>query len=225
MKPNILHSIALALAVSAVASTAMSAEVPCDKIAGDVRTAVAKDPSKVLMVVEDALVINESCACEIVKAAILASSADAALTKQIVETAVAVAPKMTAVVQECAASTQSAETVAAAEPTDSGKSVVSGKSPVSGKSGAGTGLDENGNPFTVQPPKDGSGSDEDFSQGGRIDIRGVYLSQPAAGGFIVAGDRSSSETTEKRVINRPRIIRERRVVVVPISPTAPHPKS
>jgi hypothetical protein len=217
MKPNLLHSIALALAVSAMATTAKSAEVPCDKIAEDVRTAVAKDPSKVLMVVEDALVINESCACEIVKSAILASSADAALTKQIIETAVAVAPKMTAVIQECAASTQSADTVAKAEPTDSGKSVVSGKSPVSGKSGT--------TDFTVQPPKDGSEGGNDFSQGGRIDIRGVYLSQPAAGGFIVAGDGSNNDSDDRKVVTVRKIIRERRVVVVPISPTAPHPKS
>jgi hypothetical protein len=216
MKSNLIHSIALALAISSIASTAYSDEVPCSKIAEDVRIAVAKDPSKVLMVVEDALVINESCACEIVKSAILASSADAALTKQIVETAVAVAPKMTAVIQECAASTQSAETVAKADPTDSGKSVVSGKSPVSGKSG--------GTDFTVQPPKDGEEGGNDFNQGGRIDIRGVYLSQPAAGGFIVANDSSSSDK-DKKVITRTRIIRERRVVVVPISPTAPHPKS
>ena len=214
MKSSLLHSIALAFAVSAMASTAQSAEVPCDKISKDVRTAVAKDPSKILMVVEDALVISESCACEIVKSAILASSADAALTKQIIETAVAVAPKMTAVIQECAASTQSAETSADADPTDSGKSVVSGESPTSGKSG--------GTDFTVQPPKDGG---NDFNHGGRIDIRGVYLSQPAAGGFIVAKDDSHNDSDDKKVVVVRKIIHERRVVIVPISPTAPHPKS
>ena len=76
----------------------------CDQIASDVKTAVAKDPSKVLMIVEDALVINEACACEIVKAAITASNAEATMSQQIVQTALAVAPKMAAIITECAES-------------------------------------------------------------------------------------------------------------------------
>jgi len=45
------------------------------------------------MIVEDALVINESCACEIVKAAITAAKADAPMVKRIVQAAVAVSPE------------------------------------------------------------------------------------------------------------------------------------
>lgn len=95
----------------------------CDQIAADVKTAVAKDPSKVLMIVEDALVINETCACEIVKAAITASSADAAMAQQIVQTALAVAPKMAAIITECAesvapGSTKSTKDIAKSEGTD-----------------------------------------------------------------------------------------------------------
>ncbi|WP_395751178.1 hypothetical protein [Prosthecobacter sp.] len=83
-----------------------SAQTPgnCAEITNDVRVAVEKDPSKVLMVVEDALVINESCAGEIVKAAITASKADPALASQIVKTAVSVAPKMAGVINDSALS-------------------------------------------------------------------------------------------------------------------------
>ncbi|MCB1275185.1 hypothetical protein [Prosthecobacter sp.] len=66
------------------------------------RVAVEKDPSKVLMVVEDALVINEGCAADIVTAAITASKADSALAGQIVQTAVSVAPKMAGVINDAA---------------------------------------------------------------------------------------------------------------------------
>ncbi len=76
----------------------------CSDIANDVSAAVSKDPSKVLMVVEDALVINEGCASDIVKAAIISSKADPALANQIVQTAVSVAPKMAGVINDAASS-------------------------------------------------------------------------------------------------------------------------
>jgi hypothetical protein len=74
----------------------------CSEISNDVSVAVSKDSSKVLMVVEDALVINEGCAADIVRAAIIASKADPALAAQIVQTAVSVAPKMASVIHEAA---------------------------------------------------------------------------------------------------------------------------
>jgi hypothetical protein len=74
----------------------------CTEISNDVSVAVSKDSSKVLMVVEDALVINEGCAADIVRAAIIASKADAALAAQIMQTAVSVAPKMASVIHEAA---------------------------------------------------------------------------------------------------------------------------
>jgi len=76
----------------------------CTEISNDVRVAVEKDPSKVLMVVEDALVINEGCASDIVKTAITASKADPTLAGQIVQTAVTVAPKMAGVIKDAASS-------------------------------------------------------------------------------------------------------------------------
>lgn len=90
------------LAVSASFSWGQAADGKCSEIVKDVTTAITKDPSKALMVVEDALVINEGCAAEIVKAAILASKADAALSSQIVQTATAVAPRMAAAIDNAA---------------------------------------------------------------------------------------------------------------------------
>lgn len=141
----------------------------CEDIAADVRSAISKDPGKTLMVVEDALVINESCACEIVKAAIAATHADQNLVQQIVQTALAVAPKMSAVITECAgvASDTAAPVTAAA--------VESGKNP-----GGKAGVSVQPAP-SVTPPSDGGG--DGFFYIGPRDIRGVYLVQPAASGF------------------------------------------
>ena len=142
----------------------------CDQISTDVREAVGKDPSKVLMIVEDALVINESCACEIIKAAIMASSADAAMVHQIVQTALAVAPKMAAVIAECAAAAApgSGEAVAA---------LAGGKVAPSVPVAEGT----------------------NFSNAWATNIRGVYLIQPAAAGFITQV-ADSDDTDEEDII-------------------------
>lgn len=133
----------------------------CSEISNDVRVAVEKDPAKVLMVVEDALVINEGCAADIVKAAIVASKADVALAGQIVQTAVSVAPKMVAVINEAANSVVPG--LAAVAPADVGVRpvAVSDKNP--GK-----------NPVTPVV------EEEDFFI--PASIRGVYLIQPPASG-------------------------------------------
>jgi hypothetical protein len=92
------------IAALASVSVIKAQSAACDDISHDVTSAVLKDPSKVLMIVEDALVINEVCSCEIIKAAITASQADAALVSQIVQTAMSVAPKMSGVIMDCATS-------------------------------------------------------------------------------------------------------------------------
>ena len=165
----------------------------CDEIAKDVRAAVGKDPSKVLMIVEDALVINESCACEIIKSAITASSADAAMVQQIVQTALAVAPKMASLITECANAVApgSAEAVVAvAEGTGDAKNPGGKVAPVA--------------PITEET---------DFSTVWATNIRGVYLIQPAAAGFVtqvveVEAEDDSVERTRKRI---------------PLSPAEAHP--
>jgi hypothetical protein len=143
----------------------------CDKISHDVRESVTKDPSKVLMIVEDALVINESCACEIVKAAITASKADKPMVKQIVQTAVAVAPKMAPVIIDCA-NTLSPGAVITEDAPPTVARTMGGKE------------SKNVNPEPVVPPKD---QESDFS-GSATGVRGVYLMAPAAGGLITVSD-------------------------------------
>lgn len=144
--------VACAAAAFLVGSASYGADVAnCDKVGTDVRAAVEKEPKKVLVVVEDAMVANESCACEIVKAAILSSHADPELIRQIVLTATNVAPRMAAVIAECAAG------IAPDHSKDVAKSVkqVIGVVPEAPPAG---------NDFTPVP----------------ADIRGVYLIQPAA---------------------------------------------
>jgi hypothetical protein len=148
-----LWSCALALPLSGFAGQ-------CDDITRDVAAAVSKEPGKVLMIIEDALVINESCACEIIKAAITAANADATLVGQIVQTGISVAPKMAGVITDCAAAISPSAAASVAPPiVDSGKQVK--------------------NPLPVSPAPE----EEDFSPI-PSSIRGIYLMQPPAGGFL-----------------------------------------
>ena len=183
-------------ALLASSSVAMADSKPkCGTIAKDVQASVTKEPSKVLMIVEDALVINESCACEIVKTAIAASHADAAMVKQIVQTAVAVAPKMAPVIMECSGAPkadEAPETVAKATP--SGKDA------------------KNVQPVAVVPPKEDGESD--FSTA-PSDIRGIYLMQPAVGGPGITKTVEVPVTPDKpRHPESPRI-----PIVTPMSPS------
>ncbi|MGI9239706.1 MAG: hypothetical protein ACR2RV_02835 [Verrucomicrobiales bacterium] len=76
----------------------------CETVGASVKKDVAKTPSKVLVIVDEAISKNESCACEIVKAAIEAADAkkDGALVREIVVTAVNSAQGMAATIAECA---------------------------------------------------------------------------------------------------------------------------
>jgi len=155
--PRTLICVAMILSSSAI----IVAAAPCDDIARDVASAVTKEPGKVLMIVEDALVINESCACEIIRAAIIAANADATQVNQIVQTAISVAPKMSGVIMDCAtsASPGTAITSQVTTTSSSGKDV---KNPVPVVTPA---VEEEFNPIPSS-------------------IRGVYLMQPPAGGFL-----------------------------------------
>ncbi len=162
------------LLLLATAPALMAQAGGCSEIANDVRVAVEKDPTKVLMVVEDALVINEGCAADIVKAALIASKADAILAGQIVQTASTVAPKQVVAINEAASSVVSgivAVTSAPAAPAINGEQPVMltseknpGKNPVMPK-----------NPV-ITP----AAEEEDFFV--PATIRGVFLIQPPASG-------------------------------------------
>ena len=99
---RIASAFACVFMLASVSVSSAQTVANCTEISNDVRVAVEKDPSKVLMVVEDALVINEGCASDIVKTAIIASKADSAMAGQIVQTAVSVAPKMAGVINDAA---------------------------------------------------------------------------------------------------------------------------
>ncbi len=164
-------------------ATLASAAPKCDQISEDVRKAVATDPAKTLMIVEDALVINEACACEIVKAAIEASRADEVMKQQIVQTALAVAPKMAPVITACIGMTGEVP-VAYGEETD----------PTASGKGGGKGAKS---VLPVMPVEEV----QDFTYMPR-DIRGVYLIAPGGVGFI--GDRTVKEICHDKKDDKPR---------------------
>jgi hypothetical protein len=158
------------LLLLATAPAVMAQAGGCSEIANDVRVAVEKDPSKVLMVVEDALVINETCAGDIVKAAITASKADATLANQIAQTASAVAPKQAVAINEAASSLVpgiAAVTTVPAVVEERPVALTSEKNP--GK-----------NPVMPKNPVAPPAPDEDFFVPSTI--RGVFLIQPPASG-------------------------------------------
>jgi hypothetical protein len=180
----ILRSPRLLVPVALLGSALLTQAAPkCDEISNDVRKAITSDPAKTLMIVEDALVINEACACEIVRAAIEASKADAALKQQIVQTALAVAPKMAPVITECAGMQGNVPTVVPTATSDEDYGDVT----YSGKSGKGS-----KSVLPVMPPAPVE-EVEEFTYIPR-DIRGIYLIAPGGVGFI--GERSTDMVCE-----------------------------
>jgi hypothetical protein len=158
---NILkHPLALAvIAAGSLAGAPLSAAT-CDKVAADVRAAIEANPSKVLVIVEDAMIASEACACEIVKTALIASKANADLARQIVLTATNVAPNLTQLIAECA------------------RGVVAGDS-TAGKTGK-----EVREVYEAQPVNSG-GSDYASAP---TDIRGAYIIQGGGGSIITTAD-------------------------------------
>ncbi|MCX6850496.1 MAG: hypothetical protein NTY98_16370 [Verrucomicrobia bacterium] len=118
------------------------------------------------MVVEDALVINEGCAADIVKTAIIASKADPTLAAQIVKTGISVAPKMAGVINDAASSIVPG-LAATAPATDIERPItVSGKNPK--------------NPIVVDKNPVVPTSEPDFYI--PSSIRGVFLLMPPVSG-------------------------------------------
>ncbi|BCX48887.1 hypothetical protein HAHE_27950 [Haloferula helveola] len=74
----------------------------CSKLAVSVRHAVEAKQDMVLEIVEKQVAAHEGCACEVVKAAIEGTKADASLVASIVETAVSVAPEHMRLISQCA---------------------------------------------------------------------------------------------------------------------------
>ncbi|HVJ45993.1 MAG TPA: hypothetical protein VM511_06365, partial [Luteolibacter sp.] len=77
----------------------------CPALGLSIQQRVKMDPSKILEIVEAEITSNASCSCEIVKAALTAVNADAALTGQVVEVAVTAAPESMRIISQCAIAT------------------------------------------------------------------------------------------------------------------------
>lgn len=89
-------------AVLALVTPAYAEAPDCYKVSTAVKAAVAAHPEKVLELVAAQVAQNESCACEVVKAAIVASDADKKLVAGIVETAIEAAPTKVRIIGQCA---------------------------------------------------------------------------------------------------------------------------
>ena len=150
----------------------------CETVSQSVTKKVEEDPDQVLVTVEDAMASHDKCACEIVKAAIVASRADGRLVGEIVFTAVTVSQSMAPTVAECAVSVapDSAPQIRAALKralSDTGRKPSYGRKPSFGK-----------NPYGDKEPIPSAEPVEDGFDFGRtpLDVRGIYLLAPSPGG-------------------------------------------
>lgn len=209
---NLKHLFAAlaALAVGTTSITAADVEKPdCAVVIQHLEKEIAKDPSRLILAVEDALTLNEKCACEIVHTAITVSKADSEMVGNIVSAAVKTAPTAASTIAECAlaASPKSASAIKSAmtaalgqgdigggngketvssgkEPVGSGKEVVaSGKSPVMGKE-----------PVAMK--------EDHQSNGEGVLLTGIYLFPPGIG-------QHTTEVIEKEVTKVIKIIKIR----------------
>jgi len=73
---------------------------PCETLCANLTQAIKERPDLMVMRLEDALVINEACAAEIVTAAIDAVRGNSTKVQQIMETAVKVAPSRSGIVMQ-----------------------------------------------------------------------------------------------------------------------------
>ncbi|MFZ4763861.1 MAG: hypothetical protein ACOYMN_02810 [Roseimicrobium sp.] len=138
---HIKHPIGLATIATGLLLAANVLAVDCEKVAAEVRAAIEANPSKVLVTVEDAMVANESCACDIVKAAIEATNANAELSRQIMLTATNVAPNLSQKIEDCTRGLLAVTTpsggkevreVSSVQPNDSGSDYKAAPSDIRG---------------------------------------------------------------------------------------------
>jgi hypothetical protein len=92
----------LTLLSAGVSFAETPAAVDCAKISTSIKAEVAENQSLVLQIVDRAVRENPSCACEIVKASIVASNADHKLIASIVEVVATAAPDQMRIAAQCA---------------------------------------------------------------------------------------------------------------------------
>ncbi len=74
------------------------AQITCETLCGELFTSIRMEPDKMVMRLEEALVIHQSCAAEIVTAAMDAVNAEPAQVRKIVATAMDLAPSHAAMI-------------------------------------------------------------------------------------------------------------------------------
>lgn len=143
---------ALVGALLAVAAPVASA-ADCYKVSKQVAKEITAKPKDVLSIVSLQIAANKGCACEIVKAAIVATEADKKLVAQIVEQAIEAVPNKVSLLTTCAlavapdahaevmevASKHAKNTGTSAGYSSKGYSAKSAKGGVGGDGGEGSG--------------------------------------------------------------------------------------
>jgi len=129
----------LALLAATYREPGQKSEQDCPGLGLSVQQRVKLDPNKILEIVETELAANQSCACEVVKAALAASGADAELTARVVEVAATTVPESLRLISQCAIaqvpdSLAAVQAVMARLDPGSGESGYSSKSSKSAKS-------------------------------------------------------------------------------------------
>ena len=96
------NTIKFALVGALLATIPVATAADCYSISKLVAKAISAQPKNVLSIVSDQISANESCACEVVKAAIVITEADKKLVAQIVEQAIEAAPEKVSLITTCA---------------------------------------------------------------------------------------------------------------------------
>ncbi len=92
-----------------------SPQITCETLCGELFNSIRMEPDKMVMRLEEALVIHESCAGDIVTAAIDAVNAEPGQVRRIVETAMDLAPARAAMITAAVKNYTAPQVVAAAE--------------------------------------------------------------------------------------------------------------
>ena len=90
-------------------------QITCETLCGELFASIRADPGKLVMRLEEALVIHEACAGEIVTAAIDAVNAEPGQVRKIVETAMELVPTRASVITAAVKNYTAPVVVAAAE--------------------------------------------------------------------------------------------------------------
>ena len=147
-------------AVLALITPAFADAPDCYKVSTAVKKAIAAQPDKVLELVAAQVAQNESCACEVVKAAIVATNADKKLVANIVNVAVTAAPSKVRIIGQCAVAV-APDALAEVQAVVTKMAAVGGDSGYSAKGG-----DEKGGKPVVTPPV--AQNPLDFPNGGQL---------------------------------------------------------